>query len=301
MTGTAVNLESSLQALIDDRLDAVDRVLLRAGVSRGERRNIVEEVEAQIHELLSRKTDGDLLRVDVLAVLNALDPPEAYAPEGHRQRVSDVAGTPRMRLRRPEPSLLALGSAAGGIITAFLAVLASFLVIQGEFGMLALALIALLVPAALAVTACGILAIVRIRRSDGWLFGLRAALLAAILFPLLLGNAVFISAGMLGGEVGLIFAAALAMLACNAGLVYHVWKLLASGYKRATPEFFVKRAANSACAGPAVPTRRVSEGGSRHTVIWEGRETFSQVSGGSRRYHELVMRRGFGPEAWFFP
>ena len=60
------DLEAPLRGAIDDRLDAIDRVLLRAGVSRGERRSIVEEVENQVYELLARRSaGGEPTRADV--------------------------------------------------------------------------------------------------------------------------------------------------------------------------------------------------------------------------------------------
>ena len=45
-----VQLSDSLQALIDSRLDTVDRMLL-GRLSRQDRLAIVREVESQIHEL----------------------------------------------------------------------------------------------------------------------------------------------------------------------------------------------------------------------------------------------------------
>src|SRR5262245_61484799 len=83
-TAMRTELDAPLRALVERRLDGIDRVLLAAGVSRGERCGIVEEVEAQIYEMLARRADGPPTRQDVLAVLAALDPPEAYAPEGYR-------------------------------------------------------------------------------------------------------------------------------------------------------------------------------------------------------------------------
>ncbi len=231
-----MSLEPGLQALIDDRLDAIDRVLLRAGVSRGERRSIVEEVEVQVFELLSRKTGGDPTRVEVASVLAALDPPEMYAPEPYRQRARESAEPVRPRIRRPQPSLLALGSAMGGVITGFLTLVLTYFVVQSGLDELTLVFAALLFPAALTVTACGVLAIVRIRRSDGWLFGLRAALFAAILFPLILGNGVVVLSGLMFEIMGLLCVTFIAVMACNAMLVYHLWKLVAADYRRATPE-----------------------------------------------------------------
>jgi hypothetical protein len=238
MTATVANLDPALQALVDDRLDAIDRVLLRAGVSRGERRDIVEEVEAQIHELLARKSGGESSRADVLAVLGTLDPPEAYAPEPYRHRVQETVERPAVRIRRPQPSLLALGSAAGAVLCCLLTVVLGLLIVQNGIDEIGLILGALLLPIDLAVTACGIAAIVRIRRSEGWLFGLRAALFAAAVFPLIMGNAILVIAALLFETLGIVFIAGLAVMVCNAVLVYQTWKLVASDYRRATPEPF---------------------------------------------------------------
>jgi hypothetical protein len=85
MMATAT-LAGPLQALIDFRLDTIDRVLL-GRVPREDRLAIVREVESQIHELLAGRDPDTLGREDVLAVLGRLDPPEAYLP--------DEAGEPR--------------------------------------------------------------------------------------------------------------------------------------------------------------------------------------------------------------
>jgi len=69
-----------LQALIDLRLDTIDRLLLNH-LPRQDRLNIVSEVEAQIFELLSETANEEPTRDDLLAVLGQLDPPEAYVPE----------------------------------------------------------------------------------------------------------------------------------------------------------------------------------------------------------------------------
>jgi hypothetical protein len=80
---TAEMLNPQLRSLIDERLDAIDRVLVQARIGWTERRNIVEEVETQIFELLARRGQSPT-EEDVLAVLAAIDPPEAYLPEESR-------------------------------------------------------------------------------------------------------------------------------------------------------------------------------------------------------------------------
>ena len=233
-----MELESPLQDIVDERLDAIDRVLLRAGVSRGERRRIVEEVEAQVHELLARRNPEAPTRADVAAVLDSLDPPEAYAPEEYRHRLADPARAPATP-RVPQPSLLALGSAAGAVLTLLLAFLAYGLLEGGGGGdrdILLLVLGPVLLLGAGAVTACGIAAIRRIRSSGGWLFGLPAALFAAALFPLLLLNGLVVAAMLLFQEYGLVGAIALAFLLVNGILVYYLWRSVSAGYRRAIPE-----------------------------------------------------------------
>ncbi len=74
-------LSADLQALVDARLDTIDRMLL-VRVDRQDRLAIVREVEGQIFELLSGRDGSSLDRDEVLAVLARLDPPEAYLPEG---------------------------------------------------------------------------------------------------------------------------------------------------------------------------------------------------------------------------
>ena len=73
-------LTDALQALVDARLDTIDRMLL-GRVNRHDRLAIVREVESQVFDLLRRHEGGPIDRDDVLAVLARLDPPEAYLPE----------------------------------------------------------------------------------------------------------------------------------------------------------------------------------------------------------------------------
>lgn len=77
---TATALAPVLQALIDARLDTIDRLLLNH-LPRQDRVNIVSEVETQIFELLGESPGEEPTRDEVLAVLARLDPPEAYLPE----------------------------------------------------------------------------------------------------------------------------------------------------------------------------------------------------------------------------
>jgi hypothetical protein len=97
--GTA-QLSESLQALIDARLDTIDRMLL-GRVARTDRLAIVREVESQVFELLHERGTEDLTREDVLAVLARLDPPEAYLPEDDDEAGRERTAAPN-RVRAPE-------------------------------------------------------------------------------------------------------------------------------------------------------------------------------------------------------
>lgn len=87
---TAADLNPELRALIDARLDAIDRILIRAEIAWSERQSIVREVETQIYELLARRSEMPT-KEDVMAVLDSLDPPEAYVPEELRQAFESSA------------------------------------------------------------------------------------------------------------------------------------------------------------------------------------------------------------------
>jgi hypothetical protein len=91
-TVASAQLTDSLQALIDARLDTIDRMLL-GRLPRQDRLAIVREVETQIHDLLAERDSETLDREDVLAVLARLDPPEAYLPE----EAPDPSGRPRIQ------------------------------------------------------------------------------------------------------------------------------------------------------------------------------------------------------------
>ena len=80
MTLTSVRLAGSLQALVDVRLDTIERMLM-GRVSRQDRLSIVKDVEAQIFDILAEGGNEEPTREDVLAALTRLDPPEAYLPE----------------------------------------------------------------------------------------------------------------------------------------------------------------------------------------------------------------------------
>lgn len=178
MTTTA-ELSPALQGLLDERLDSIERVLIRAGVSRGERRDIVQDVESQIYDELGRQTEGEPTRRDVLAVLAKLDPPESYAPEGlsppaaKLDRISGAVVT---------SSLAVVGAVMAGVAAKITALGVLFGLFNSEREVL---LIGLMLGVALALPAsvCGVIACMQIvrlgRRGRG------AAIFAVTSFPVL--------------------------------------------------------------------------------------------------------------------
>jgi hypothetical protein len=78
--------------LIDERLDEIDRALVLAEISWSERRSIVGEVETQVFELLARRGESPT-KDELVEVLNSLDPPESFLPEG----ASTPVATPSAR------------------------------------------------------------------------------------------------------------------------------------------------------------------------------------------------------------
>ena len=109
MTTTAGSLVDSAQALIDARLDMIERMLM-GQMSRGDRLAIVREVEAQIHDLLAERRPDETDRSAVIAALARLDPPEAYLPD-EAGEVARPASTPK----RPQTTgaLRSIPSAGG--------------------------------------------------------------------------------------------------------------------------------------------------------------------------------------------
>jgi hypothetical protein len=77
---TTMELAKPLQALIDARLDTIDRMLM-GQIPRADRLSILREVESQIEELLAERDAATITRDDIIEVLRQLDPPEAFVPE----------------------------------------------------------------------------------------------------------------------------------------------------------------------------------------------------------------------------
>lgn len=96
-------LAPALRKLLDERLDGIDRVLHSASVPRGERVQVVEEVERQLLDMLAELPQLPTRR-DVLQALAKLDPPEAYLTEEMLSRPVDnpesAPSTPRETPRK---------------------------------------------------------------------------------------------------------------------------------------------------------------------------------------------------------
>lgn len=76
-----MKLPHDAERRLDEHLDAIERVLSEGGMHRPERRSIVDEVEAQVREMLAERVGegGEPTLADMDTVLVEVDPPEAYA------------------------------------------------------------------------------------------------------------------------------------------------------------------------------------------------------------------------------
>lgn len=217
---TAANLNDALQSLVDERLDAIDRVLMHTGVPRAERGGIVGEVEGQIHELLSRRIgESESSRADVLAVLATLDPPESYAPEGYRGRPASRRPT------GPRASATAICGLAAAALHGLTALFAFALWFTSNRELFALTCCVAVLFALLA-TFLGGWAVVQIRESCGEIYGLPAAALAVAQLPVLLLNVAITTLIVVLDEAALILLAGCAVLACNVSVLAICWRLI---------------------------------------------------------------------------
>ncbi|MBT4818304.1 MAG: hypothetical protein HON70_21530, partial [Lentisphaerae bacterium] len=66
------------RSLLDEHLDAVERVLQETGVSRSERQSICEEVEGQAWEIARQRADAEPGPEHMRMVLAEMDDPAAY-------------------------------------------------------------------------------------------------------------------------------------------------------------------------------------------------------------------------------
>jgi hypothetical protein len=236
MSQAAPELPNDARRRIDEYLDAIERVLIRGNVTRTERRSIVDEVESQIHEMLSARADQEPVAA-VTDVLSKLDAPEAYAPDSAAAAnaeppaaASASVPSPRVvwhRLRqwwstsespRFSPPALVAACWAGAVVFLLLAALASHWALLVGL----LALFGLTAP--VGVTVLGFLAVRRIRHPDSKEYGLPLALIETFFFPILLANLALIGILAVSEEAGLILLAALVILAANVGLARYAWR-----------------------------------------------------------------------------
>jgi hypothetical protein len=268
MTAVTLELAPALQRLVDERLDSIDRVLQRAGLSRSERQSAVAEVDSQIHEMLAQRAPAGPERHDLIAVLSQLDPPEAFIPEetvasafsspvlAHRQtptspigstpitssqplfaapgavQAAPVQAQPVPTAAQPQVSILALCSAAAGMVggLSIIGVIVGYLY-DSEVVALLCGMFALLMG--ILATTGGVASIFRIRQSNGLEFGLPAAVFATMFLPLALLNLALLFVAMIFEELAVFPSLGLNILLTNGMLIYVVWRFLAGRMKRA--------------------------------------------------------------------
>jgi hypothetical protein len=232
-------LNSSLQAMIDNRLDAIEQNLLRAGLPRHQRQSIVEEVQNQILEMLSRRGEGEPTRQDLLAVLAQLDPPEAYVPEDApgRPTMEGVAAAARSTVEssvaaasqmvqtvrtRWQPAWLAFFAAGLGLFTLLLAIPFPRESGPSEGGMM-LGVLFLMVLAGVS-TLLGALSLYYLRRSQDQRVALAASLFATLLYPLLILNGMLLVLGIVTYPVSVGLLVLILFLGINAAIGRICWR-----------------------------------------------------------------------------
>lgn len=241
MSDATPSLPDEVRQRIDTHLDAIERVLLQANVSRPERRNIVDEVESQIYDMLAARPD-QAPSAAIVEILAQLDPAEAYSPEARTTAAVPAEPTratrgsgysprelwQRMRgwwsfesgVRRLSPPA-ALGIAWVATVVFLLLAALSFRW-PPEPLMMLLLLTGLTAP--VGVTILGFLALRRIRRADSSEYGLRLALIETFFFPLVCANLALIGILAASETVGLVLLAALVIIAANIGLARFAWR-----------------------------------------------------------------------------
>ena len=205
-----------ITSLISAFVDRIEQVLLSRGIPRGERTNICQEVEAQIHMLIERRIEsGAELNIDLVnGIIESMDPPESYSPEtlptvepiiepvlqtgaaldaskqpAMPKTKPSVVDTVRKYLDRPKRTTPALDWVAicGLVATCF----GLFLVVvrPGRGDGAAIFGVFFIVSG---VTA-SVFSFWRIRHSNGLLTGQRIASIGVLMLPFLLVNALFVA------------------------------------------------------------------------------------------------------------
>lgn len=240
MTATIDELKRPLQNLIDNRLDAIDRILVEADVPRAERGNILSDIEGQIHEML-RATVGeqDPTRRDVLDVLAKLDPPEAYAPDELREKVVESKPAPAIPQKSPvadapekgRTPILGILACVGGLMTLVIGLPGSFLIAllleSSELGLVFMILVSLFVFfVGLPSCVLGIMSALTIRKSNGKLDNITCAAIGIAAFPLCLINAAMLLLVVAESMSGLIFLGFFYVTLGCVGAIHLVYRIL---------------------------------------------------------------------------
>lgn len=124
----AANFPPDVRQRIDEHLEAIETALRSRDVPISERRNVIDDVESQIIDMLAGAAGDRPTVADVDSVLSQLDPPSAYA----EQPLSDLQGAPEAA-QPPKRRRLSRAALVGAIWAAFfpLAILpASFLLLH---------------------------------------------------------------------------------------------------------------------------------------------------------------------------
>ena len=85
-------MNDQVRKRIDEHLDAIDRILTDSGMTRSERRNITDDVESQILDMLGARSGDDPTLAELEAILAELDPPEAYAQNAPGAPLASTSG-----------------------------------------------------------------------------------------------------------------------------------------------------------------------------------------------------------------
>ncbi|MFO0905090.1 MAG: hypothetical protein U0939_18940 [Pirellulales bacterium] len=246
MLETMELLTDDCRFLVDQKLDSVDRVLLLAGVPRPTRRLILEELETTTLALIAEQAGERAPQPEqVLAVLAQLDAPEFYAPEAYRAKARSAAQgkTPRPKIRRPQvavSAIVSMGLAFFNIPLLFAGGYLGFMALsEGETEVLLYAAF-VLVPCFLMTLASGglgIWSILKIRKSDGWLYGIGCAIPGVAVIPLLFLQVIFAGVLYIGTMgVGLALLPCLYVGATTAFMCHGLWHWLADDYEIREPE-----------------------------------------------------------------
>lgn len=228
------------QARMEEYLDEVETALKRAGLGRPERRDVLDDLETQIAEMLGARAAAagrnapDLH--DVLAVVAELDSPESYAEgaaaagdsadgaRGAADRVAflapespgavaamgvsgGAAGTPAAEVKRKFSTLAILGALWAPFF--FLAFFGFFYSVHDKSPAIVVVaswvFLVLGATAPFGTTILGVVAISQIRQSGGRLYGMGLAIADALYLPALISGVLIPGLMLLILRMGLSF------------------------------------------------------------------------------------------------